>query len=384
MVKNKQSSKVLSALVSDEAIAAYKATGTAMAELNTSDILEDAGIGVFELDLVTGRSNASPAWKSMIGLELEQDMLPQQEWLERIHPADLPIVQKMDAAMFAREIPRSKATFRLQHSDGHYVWIQSDVAVTEWSEDGRPLKMVGLHTDVTEFVQREKSKDDYLAMISHELRTPLTSILGALKMANSGQLGELPGSIANLLELAQRNSNRLLHMVNEILDFKSIESGEMHYDLEKVDVRDVANDAVNSMQGYIQDKQSIVMVGDTGTDPIFINADVNRMQQILANLMSNAIKFSPSGAAIELGLHRKGGKLEITVRDHGPGVPDELEGKMFQRFTQAHTTGKQKFKSTGLGLSICKQMTEGMGGEIGYFNNEDDGATFWARFPLLG
>ena len=383
MVKNKQSSKVLSALVSDETIAAYKATGTEMAELNTSDILEDAGIGVFELDLVTGRSNASPAWKTMIGLELDQDMLPQQEWLERIHPADLPAVQKMDAAMFAREIPRSKATFRLQHSDGHYVWIQSDVAVTEWSEDGRPLKMVGLHTDVTEFVQREKSKDDYLAMISHELRTPLTSILGALKMANSGQLGELPGSIANLLELAQRNSNRLLHMVNEILDFKSIESGEMHYDLEKVDVRDVANDAVNSMQGYIQDKQSIVMVGDTGTDPIFINADVNRMQQILANLMSNAIKFSPSGAAIELGLHRKDGKLEITVRDHGPGVPDELEGKMFQRFTQAHTTGKQKFKSTGLGLSICKQMTEGMGGEIGYFNNEDDGATFWARFPLL-
>lgn len=98
--------------------------------------------------------------------------------------------------------------------------------------------------------------------------------------------------------------------------------------------------------------------------------------------MSNAIKFSPAEAEIELGLNIKDGLLEFAVRDHGPGVPDELEGKMFQRFTQAHTTGKKKFKSTGLGLSICKQMTEGMDGEIGYFNNDDGGATFWARFPL--
>ena len=99
--------------------------------------------------------------------------------------------------------------------------------------------------------------------------------------------------------------------------------------------------------------------------------------------MSNAIKFSPEKADIELGLTIKDDRLVFSVRDHGPGVPDELEGKMFQRFTQAHTTGKRKFKSTGLGLSICKQMTEGMQGEIGYYNNDDNGATFWASFPLL-
>ncbi|MEJ5217013.1 PAS domain-containing sensor histidine kinase [Cognatishimia sp. D5M38] len=354
-----------------------------MEKLNTFDILEDAGIGVFELDLVTGISVASPAWKRMIGLDVDEEILAQEEWLSRVHPDDLETVQAEDAKMFAREIKRSKVTFRFRHEDGEWIWIQSDVGITEWGENNKPLKMVGLHTDVTDFVMREKSKDDYLAMISHELRTPLTSILGALKMANSGQLGELPGPIGNLMQLAQRNSNRLLHMVNEILDFKSIESGEMHYDLEKVNVRDAAADAVLSMQGYIQDGQKISVAGEPGDDPIYINADVNRLQQILANLMSNAIKFSPAESEIELGLNIKEGQVEFAVRDHGPGVPDELEGKMFQRFTQAHTTGKKKFKSTGLGLSICKQMTEGMDGEIGYFNNEDGGATFWARFPLV-
>lgn len=373
---------MLRAVVDDLMVEAESATGTGMEELNTYDVLEDAGIGVFELDLTTGLSVASPAWKRMIGLSEDAEILPQEEWLSRVHPDDLEAVQAVDAQMFAREIQRSKVTFRFRHENGEWIWIQSDVGITEWGENNKPLKMVGLHTDVTDFVMREKSKDDYLAMISHELRTPLTSILGALKMANSGQLGALPGPIDNLLQLAQRNSNRLLHMVNEILDFKSIESGEMHYDLEKVNVRDAAADAVLSMQGYIQDGQKISVVGEPGDDPIYINADVNRLQQILANLMSNAIKFSPAEAEIELGLNIKDGLLEFAVRDHGPGVPDELEGKMFQRFTQAHTTGKKKFKSTGLGLSICKQMTEGMDGEIGYFNNDDNGATFWARFPL--
>lgn len=374
---------MLRAVKSHLEVEAESATGTGMESLNTSAVLEDAGIGVFELDLTTGISVASPAWKTMIGLPVDAEILPQEEWLTRIHPDDLEAVQRVDAQMFAREIKRSKATFRFRHENGEWIWIQSDVGITEWGPNNTPLKMVGLHTDVTDFVKREKDKDDYLAMISHELRTPLTSILGALKMANSGQLGDLPGPIGNLLQLAQRNSNRLLHMVNEILDFKSIESGEMHYDLEIVNVREVAAEAVHSIQGYIQEGQTVSITGEPGDAPITIEADINRLQQILTNLLSNAIKFSPEKADIELGLTIKDDRLVFSVRDHGPGVPDELEGKMFQRFTQAHTTGKRKFKSTGLGLSICKQMTEGMQGEIGYYNNDDNGATFWASFPLL-
>ncbi len=202
-------------------------------------------------------------------------------------------------------------------------------------------------------------------------------------MANSGALGNLPGPIGNLLELAQRNSNRLLHLVNELLDFKSLESGTMTYEMTKIDASEAASDATASMEGYFQDGQSIKLSKPDFSGSLFLEADVNRLQQILANLLSNAAKFSPAESEIELELTRDGDMVQFAVRDHGPGVPDELQGRMFQRFTQAKTGEKRKFKSTGLGLSICKQMTEGMGGQIGYFNNDDGGATFWVRLPVI-
>lgn len=346
-------------------------------------VLEDAGIGVFDLDLKSETSQVSPAWKTMLGLSPDAPIAPQKEWLSRIHPEDLDRVRAADKALFEGKAPRSKAIFRVRHEEGHWVWLKSDAGISEYDEDGKPSRLSGVHIDVTDQMDEEKAKDEFVAMISHELRTPLTSVLGALKMANSGKIGELPGPISNLLQLAQRNSNRLLHLVNELLDFKSLESGELSYELTHLDAREASSDAVLSMQGYLQDGQKIVQHLPETDDPIWINADVNRLQQILANLLSNAAKFSPAETAIELGLEIKDGEIQFSVRDHGNGVPPELEGRMFQRFTQAKSGEKRNFKSTGLGLSICKQMTEGMGGAIGYFNNEDGGATFWVKFPQI-
>lgn len=351
-----------------------------MNEFNTFMALEKSNIDAFELDLVTGIYKCTAGWAKLVGLDGNGQSFSKEAWEARVHPDDIDAVRAADQAMFDGTTDRSKNTFRFKTADGDWVWIQSNIGVSEWGSDGEPVKIMGTNTDVTEFIDREQAKDDYLANISHELRTPLTSILGALKMANSGQLGELPGPVANLLELAQRNSNRLLQMVNEILDFRAIETGEMFFDLAKHSANDIASDAVQSIQGYVQDGQKIVVSGEQDAD-LFVNVDVNRVQQILTNLLSNAIKFSPANSEVSLQVLAADGNVEFRVRDHGPGVPAELEGKMFQRFTQAHSSEKKKFSSTGLGLSICKQMTDGMGGEIGYFNNDDDGATFWVRFP---
>lgn len=349
----------------------------------TLEVLEQAGIGVFRLNLETGESHASSAWKTMLGFASDADIVPQAEWRARVHPDDLPTVVQSDEAMLAGKTERSKTVFRMQHLDGDWIWIQSDMGVAARDANGKPSELSGVHVDVSDRVAQDKAKDEFVAMISHELRTPLTSVIGALKMANSGQIGAVPKTVENVLQLAQRNSNRLLHLVNELLDFKSLESGELSYELSKLNVREVASDATLSMEGYLQDGQTIQQCLPEGDAPILIEADVNRLQQILANLLSNAAKFSPPDAAIELCVEVEDGHAQFNVRDHGPGVPEELQDRMFQRFIQAKTGEKRKFKSTGLGLSICKQMTEGMGGDIGYFNNDEGGATFWARFPLL-
>lgn len=351
--------------------------------MDVSSILEAADVGVFDVDLRTGTSTVSCTWRTLIGLAPDADILPQEEWLARIHPDDLAKVRAADEAMFSGITERSKSIFRIRHEDGHYIWLQSSAGISERDASGLPTRINGIHIDVSEEMERERAKDEFVAMISHELRTPLTSVLGALKMANSGAMGALPGPISNLLQLAQRNSNRLLHLVNELLDFKSLESGTLTYEMTKLNAREVASDATLSMEGYLQDGQKIKFSAPKGDDALNLEADVNRLQQILANLLSNAAKFSPAETEIELELSQDGDMLQFAVRDHGQGVPEELQGKMFQRFTQAKTGEKRKFKSTGLGLSICKQMTEGMGGQIGYFNNDDNGATFWVRFPVV-
>ncbi len=357
-------------------------TGGTIPAARATTLLEDAGIGLFDLNLTTGESAVSAPWKTMVGLAPDAEISPQDELMARIHPDDLGAFNAADRALFSGETNRSKTTFRLRHNAGHWVWVQSDAGVTDRDADGKPVKISGVHIDVTERIEQDKAKDEFVAMISHELRTPLTSVLGALKMANSGQLGEVAPAIGNLLGLAQRNSNRLLHLVNELLDFKSLESGELNYNLSKLDAREVVADASQSIEGYLQDGQTVAANMPEGTDPIMLEVDVNRLQQILANLLSNAAKFSPADSEIELNLELHDDNICFKVRDHGPGVPPELEGRMFSRFVQTKSGEKKKFKSTGLGLSICKQMTEGMGGEIGYFNNDDNGATFWAKFPL--
>jgi len=351
-------------------------------QLDIAATLQAANVGVFELDLASGHSVVSAAWKTMIGLPEDAMICAQSEWLDRIHEKDLKRVQESDQAMISGVTERSVTTFRMRHEDGHYIWVRSSAGVAERDASGMPLRISGVHAEVTAEMDRERAKDEFVAMISHELRTPLTSVLGALKMANSGALGALPGPIGNLLELAQRNSNRLLHLVNELLDFKSLESGTMSYEMTKIDACEAAGDATASMEGYLQDGQSIKFTKPDCDTPLYLMADVNRLQQILANLLSNAAKFSPAESQIELELSLDGDMVQFAIRDQGTGVPEELQGRMFQRFTQAKTGEKRKFKSTGLGLSICKQMTEGMGGQIGYFNNDDAGATFWIRLPV--
>lgn len=361
---------------------AHQLAEPAHPELDVFSVLDDLEVGAFEVDLTTGYSVVTSAWKTMIGIGCDDDIAAQDEWLERVHPDDLKKVQDADNAMLTGAICRSKTTFRMRHNDGHYIWVQSNAGVSARDKTGMPLRISGVHINVSEEMEREHAKDEFVAMISHELRTPLTSVLGALKMVNSGALGEMPGPITNLLQLAQRNSNRLLHLVNELLDFKSLESGTLTYEMSKLDAREVASDATLSMEGYLQDGQTIKLTAPKGDAPMYLMADVNRLQQIMANLLSNAAKFSPADAEIELDLSLDGDMLQFAVRDHGEGVPEELSGRMFKRFTQAKSGAKRKYKSTGLGLSICKQMSEGMGGQIGYFNNDDGGATFWVRFPV--
>jgi PAS domain S-box-containing protein len=224
-----------------------------------------------------------------------------------------------------------------------------------------------------------QAKSRFLAAMSHEMRTPLTSILGAL-----GLLGRVDLDQAQeLLVIARRNAERLLGLVNDLLDLQQAEAGEMRLELGPVDLRHVVEETIANLRGLAQGREvKLVLVPALG-GPATVRADAVRLGQVVANLLSNAIKFTARGTAVTVRIEALGGRWRVSVIDQGSGVPEEFRARIFERFAQADSSDKCAYGGTGLGLSIAKSFVELMGGSIGFDSAAGTGSTFYFELPVL-
>ncbi|MFH7586537.1 ATP-binding protein [Oceanimonas smirnovii] len=220
-------------------------------------------------------------------------------------------------------------------------------------------------------------KDDFVAVVSHELRTPLTSINGALRLVNSGMTGPLPEKAAELTGLAQRNGERLQYLINDLLDFSKLSSGKMTLTPVCCCLNDIIDEALQGNGPMAQEKG--VSLRNAGDGPLPVLIDPLRMRQLLDNLISNAIKFSPAGGQVRVLTEHTESGVQLTVSDQGDGIPDVFAGRLFERFSQAEHGTMRACGGTGLGLAICKELIELMGGRIGFYNR--NGAHFWIELP---
>jgi PAS domain S-box-containing protein len=234
--------------------------------------------------------------------------------------------------------------------------------------------------DISVRRKTERLKDEFVATVSHELRTPLTSISGSLGLLAGQWASKLPESAARLLTIAHTNSQRLARLLNDILDIEKLESGRVVFNLSKVAVRSLVESAIEDNRGFAGSYG--VQVGlDTGSADLDVNADPDRLAQVITNLLSNAIKFSPADAEVLVAVGSNAGNVRITVRDHGPGVPIEFKPHIFEKFSQADATNTRQKGGTGLGLSIVKQIVERLGGKIGFDDAPGGGAVFYVDLP---
>jgi PAS domain S-box-containing protein len=255
----------------------------------------------------------------------------------------------------------------------------ADLSVNEmWVNDER--KFVGLVRDITERKKADQQKSDFVSVVSHELRTPLTSIRGSLGLLMSPVAEDLPESARELLAIAVRNSDRLIRLINDILDLQKIESGEIAVNEEAIDVGSFLEHAVEDNQG-IADTFGVTLVLTNDAPGEKVCADRDRLMQVITNLISNAVKFSPRGAAVELILTHAGDDLSFAVRDQGPGIPEEFQSKIFDRFSQADSSATRKQGGTGLGLSIAQSIIELHGGSLRFTTQEGQGTTFTFALP---
>lgn len=234
--------------------------------------------------------------------------------------------------------------------------------------------------DVTERKRVEQLKSEFVSTVSHELRTPLTSIAGSLGLVAGGAAGAMPDKATRLIEIARGNCDRLVRLINDILDMEKLESGRMEVSLRPVPLAPFLENAVQANLGYAQEYGIDFELEPV--DPaavVFVDPDL--LMQVLANLLSNATKFSPRGQAVSIRALPLDRRWRIDVEDRGSGIPLEFRSRIFGKFAQAEATDSRAKGGTGLGLSIVREIVTRMGGEVSFDSEEGVGTTFHIDLP---
>lgn len=478
------------------------------AERRWNMALAGSQIGVFDLDLTTGHTLASEAWRRLAGIPLSADVDISAEWEARVHSDDLARVKQADQDCFDGKTDSVFVEYRLKRMDGTWRWMRGSARVVERDAEGRALRYLGtmmdvtelrnaldkahseeenlsslietapvgmavldingnflitndaflkftgyskdtlartpiqdlegaaeflenrvsirrlvrgetqsyseekrffrpdgtvawgllsgsaLHEpgsasprfivqvqDVTEAKQMEAMKGDFVATVSHELRTPLTSINGSLGLVLGAMSKELPAKAAQLLKIAQQNGDRLLHLVNDLLDMQRLSSGSFQLHPEEVEIRDLVRQAAEETRFYVA-RFDVTLRPVLPAEAVSARLDGNRFKQVLTNFISNAAKFSNEGEPVTIALEREGNQICVAVTNNGRGIPKDFQEKIFRPFSQAAAASTRDREGSGLGLAISKEIVEHMGGTIGFTSEPDVSTTFWFRLPI--
>jgi len=268
---------------------------------------------------------------------------------------------------------------RIKNIDGCIRWGLVTVSAMENCPSETNVNILQIY-DVTHKKEVELLKAQFVATVSHELRTPLTSIRGALGLMAVRKDVILDSSSRRLLEIATANTERLLNLVNDILDFEAITSGVIVLNLDSHSAYDLFASAVEQIQHYMQPKNLTVTLTDE-TVNARVSVDKGRLAQVLNNLLSNALKYAPHNGQLTLTIDKAGDFIRYSVADNGPGIPDSFLLNIFEPFSQADSSDARQKGGTGLGLSITRQLVELMGGEIGFESVANVATTFWFTVP---
>jgi len=472
--------------------------------------LKGAEIGVFDIDLLTGKSVVSDTWKRLMNIPLDDLSIDMQgEFLKKVHPKDLPVVLTADAACIEGKTDRSVSEYRVQTHPGIYRWMQSDAVVATRGAEGKALRLIGSQTDVTdlhearaslrasierfqalfahapvgmalinekatfigankalcnflelperellnkrywdtmlpeeshqiiaiiealrngeletyqsehqfvgkngqirwglasvsldkdpttgrelyiaqiqdinEIKELEKVKGEFVATVSHELRTPLTSVKGALGLLHATMKVPIPETTERLLNIANSNCSRLTLLVNDILDMEKISSGNFEINWTQGSLKSILMTSVEHMGPYAKECNVSIKL-DMPPRDLDIWTDSERVEQIMANLLSNAAKFSNDNSEILVDYEQIKDTIRISVRNFGTGISEDFKSDIFKPFSQGDSSATRKKGGTGLGLNISKQIIEQLGGQIGYDSIKDLHTTFWFTLPLI-
>ena len=355
---------------------------------------------------------SNPAVERILGITPEE--LVGRNWIDFLVEEDREQVAEAIAQRTAEKTGWSGLVMRWKHADGSVRHLESN-GIPVLDEDGEMIGWQGTDRDVTHRIQAERDrerllaveqearayaeaaqrdlaaqnerlreldrlKDEFIALVSHELRTPLTSIRGYTELLLDGEAGKLTGDQRQFLGVVERNAHRLLHLVGDLLFLAQVEAGKLVLDIGALDLGNVASESVETARPQAEAK-GITLTLATGPVPL-IAGDRARIAQLLDNLVSNAIKFTPEGGRVDVRVRALKKQAVLEVRDSGMGIPASEQEFLFQRFFRTSTATEQAIQGTGLGLAITKAIVEAHSGRITVASEEGEGTTFQVSLPL--
>lgn len=379
-----------------------------------ANIIHGTNAGTWEWNVQTGETVFNERWAEIIGYTLaEISPISINTWVKYAHPEDLKKSSEMLEKHFSGLSNYYEVESRMLHKNGEWIWVIDRGKVIKWTEDGKPLLIMGTHQDITEAKNAEKererfinelsenkirllntmedlkrsremalhaskAKSEFLAVMSHEIRTPLNGIIGFSDLLKDTPLTAVQQEYINNVNVS---GLALLGIINNILDLTKIEAGMLELDVVKSDVIELLENSMDLIK-FAAAKKNLEILLDIDPDmPQFAHVDSTRLKQILANLLGNAVKFTKKGEVELKASYEKlsdgMGKFSFSVRDTGIGIAESQKEKLFKAFSQGDSSTTREFGGTGLGLIISDMIAKKMDASIKYDSEFGVGTTFY-------
>lgn len=319
----------------------------------------------------------SPAYESTFGRTCKELLADADSIIKSIASEDVwSFSHKMDEARASGEFNHE---FRVRQGEKvRWIWLRT---FPVRDEVGRILKICGIAHDITERKEVERRVSEFNSMVSHELRTPLTSIRAALGLIEGGQTEPVGDNTMELVSIARAECDRLVRLINDLLDIKKIEANKIHLKVQDLEPDDIVGVVMSAIRGMAQEGQ--IRIVPTFIEPAKFQGDRDRIIQVLTNLVSNAVKFSPPESEVNISARAVDQHhIKFSVVDRGPGIPEGARGQLFTAFHQVDSSDSRAKGGTGLGLAISKGIVERHGGSIGFDSVPSGGSVFWFELPL--
>ncbi|MBI5966682.1 MAG: PAS domain-containing protein, partial [Deltaproteobacteria bacterium] len=354
--------------------------------------LEGSRDAVWDWNVETNEVFFSKRWAEMLGYEEHEIEKDFDEWNERVHPDDKGKMYREVQKYFRGETPQYVSEYRVLGKDNAYRWVLDRGKIISWTEDGKPLRVVGTHTDITERKRAEeelrqakqaaeaanRAKSQFLANMSHEIRTPMNGIIGMTDLLLETPLTPEQREYA---ETVRASADSLLKVINDILDHSKVEAGKLDFETLDFDLRTSVEDTIDMLRVKVNEKGLELACLIHHDVPSLLRGDPGRLRQVLLNLLDNAVKFTPRGEVVIRVTLEEESETQATVRfavsDTGIGIPQDRRHLLFQSFSQVDASMTRRYGGTGLGLAISKNIVEMMGGRLGVESEEGRGSTFW-------